>query len=235
MNTPVKTTERTLFCIQPEFADTRESMAVIKGCRALGWDYCCRRECPPDAIPVGSVEFCEQSLPAETAPIDFFPEFLRGHLHREVVGPRLIREPLPEPRFVKLATAWKSRAFPSQVVAAGEWVPTDILFYSAEPVRFVQEWRYYVSDRAVLATGWYDGLDEEEPAPPLPRIDWPNGYCGAVDFGRLSTGQLALVEAHAPFAAGWYGDDHSAYTMWLAEGWRYLQKNASIFRLHVPA
>ena len=227
---------KTLFCLQPEFANTREAMSVIRGCRALGWDYVCKRECPSDAIPVGSVEYCEQYLPKADGTIDFFPYFLRGHLHRRMELAYRLGEPDALPTFYKDATRWKSSRWTSRVVPAGEKVPEDILFYQSTAVLWEQEWRYYVADRVVLSSGWYDGQDDDEPAPPLPYICWPDGYCGAVDFGRFrftENGQthFALVEAHAPFACGWYGEDHLAYTMWLAEGWAYWQANPFVFRL----
>jgi hypothetical protein len=59
-------------------------------------------------------------------------------------------------------------------------------------VKFTQEWRYYIANGKVLTTGWYDGDNEDEIAPEL-NVNYPSGYCGAVDFGRLETGEIALV------------------------------------------
>jgi hypothetical protein len=58
------------------------------------------------------------------------------------------------------------------------------------------------------------------------NIDWPKGWCGAADFGRLSSGEIALVECHHPYACGWYGEDHSAYVIWVVEGWKMMQRLA---------
>lgn len=72
--------------------------------------------------------------------------------------------------------------------------------------------------------GWYSGVDEEDcPRAPELGIDFPIGFCGAVDFGILSTGELALVECHPPYACGWYGMDNQLYIDWLVSGWEYLK------------
>jgi hypothetical protein len=83
----------------------------------------------------------------------------------------------------------------------------------------VNEWRYYVANGDVVTTGWYRGEDEDKPAPELP-VEWPEGFSGAVDFGELEDGHLALVEAHAPFACGWYGERHEDYARWQLEAWK---------------
>lgn len=75
-----------------------------------------------------------------------------------------------------------------------------------------------MADGDLITTGWYDGNDENEDAPMVGAM-WPKGFSGAVDFGRLIDGRIALVECHAPFACGWYGDDHKDYALWLAIGW----------------
>ena len=125
----------------------------------------------------------------------------------------------PKDVFVKSAEFYK--AWPAKIVKKGEKLPDGKLLIS-DVVEFVQEWRYYVANGEVLATGWYDGSDEDEPAPDL-NIKWPKHFCGAVDFGRLSTGEIALVESQHPYACGWYGDDHKAYIEWLIKGWEYMQ------------
>jgi len=48
--------------------------------------------------------------------------------------------------------------------------------------------------------------------------------CGALDFGILTTGELALVEANSPYACGWYGKNHKLYFEWIVAGWEYLNK-----------
>jgi hypothetical protein len=92
----------------------------------------------------------------------------------------------------------------------------------SSPVKFTQEWRYYVYAGRIVTSGWYDGDNEEEPAPKL-NIKWPVNFCGAVDFGRVD-GRIQLVESHEPFACGWYGEssDNCKYTWWQYCSWQLL-------------
>lgn len=197
---------------------SREAVKAIDGAHKLGysvgWGSIAYSE---NAVPVGSVGFCEKLLGYSPRP-DFYPMFLAEWMHRIW----LIQDDWSESHFrffVKSAERYK--AFPSKIINPGEAFPSGKIIV-AEVVTFIQEWRYYVADGCVLATGWYDGEDEDEPAPEL-NIDWPKGFCGAVDFGRLSNGMIALVESHHPYACGWYGDDSAAFAMWLVEGWRYMR------------
>ena len=45
----------------------------------------------------------------------------------------------------------------------------------------------------------------------------------ALDFGTLTTGKLALVEANFPYACGWYGKDNIKYIQWLTLSWESLK------------
>lgn len=60
------------------------------------------------------------------------------------------------------------------------------------------------------------------PDAPELHIEIPADYCGALDFGMLPTGELALIEANSPYACGWYGKKHELYVDWLIKGWKYL-------------
>lgn len=198
---------------------SREGIKAMEGARKLGYEYGWGNpKTTIGKVPVGSVDYCESWLGYSPVP-DFYPDFLCGWFRRGIIkatGGQAY--PFQSPRFVKSAERYK--AFPARVYQFAEMLPDGLLCIS-DVVKFTQEWRYYVADGCVLATGWYDGEYEDEPAPTLP-IDWPKGFCGAVDFGRMKDGRIALVESHAPFACGWYGDDSSAWAMWLVEGWRYM-------------
>lgn len=200
---------------------SRETLKVSEGARRLGYHVGWGANPPPNAIPVGSVDFCEKFLGYSPKP-DFYPEFLHSWMKR-AYGWMAFGNVAGQDWFVKSAERYK--AYPARIVRRGEQYP-DGEFVFSEVVAFGQEWRYYVADGCVLATGWYDGDDDMEPAPNL-SIDWPKGFCGAVDFGRLASGEMALVECQHPYACGWYGDDHEAFTMWLLEGWRYCTATAS--------
>lgn len=201
--------------IQPGYSG-REAIKGADGARRLGLDvYWGRR--PPDVsrcAPIGDVPFCESLLPAKPVP-DFYPSFLYSW-RRRFIGETVGAVPAGE-WFVKSTAGYKD--YVARVVQTGDAIEFDRFSYS-EVVNFAQEWRYYVADGCVLATGWYDGHDEDEPAPDL-DIDWGRWY-GAADFGRLDTGEIALVECQHGYACGWYGDDHAAYVMWLVECWQDL-------------
>lgn len=205
------------FCLQSG-ESTREKTAIYTGARKLGYEVTSVEHCPPGCIPIGTVEFCEAVAPEQPKIKDFYPEFLASRLLRSVFLASVFSASATvcTPRFFKPATKWKSE-FESRVVAAGESVPEDY-YWLSEIVEFAQEWRYYVACGTVICSGWYAGLDEDEPAPVL-DVQWPSDYSGAVDFGRLLDGRIALVEAHAPFACGWYGEDPREYTYWQAEAW----------------
>jgi len=207
--------------IQPGY-DGREATKAVQGCRTLGVDWRTGKAdtAGPDSVPIGDVEFCERVMAhhgyARPVP-DFYPGFLSGFMYRTwdricVTGSEFLTCPM----FVKSGDGYKVGVTGCQ--HANYRLPRGIVYLS-EPVAFVQEWRYYVANGEVLATGWYDGNDDDEPAPVLP-IDWPKTFCGAVDFGRLADGRIALVESHHPYACGWYGDDSEMWVLWLIDGWR---------------
>ena len=225
------------FCIQrSESRDlAREKIAIYSAASALGSKYITSVDCKEGYVPIGSVEYCEQILPKSDAAIDFFPEFLSDFFHRKIdystfglvenlPGNLITRKKL----FLKPAKVWKSD-FKSRVVEPDEKIPYD-WYYFSEPVEFVQEWRYYVANGELITTGWYDGHDEDEPAPKL-DIDFPKNFNSAVDFGRLKDGRIALVEAHAPFACGWYGENHRDYVYWQLEAWKGYIKDPDVFRV----
>lgn len=201
------------FCIQRGYSG-REVNAILSSAAALGVEVCWSKDALEGWVPVGSVEFGELVFGRNRK--EFYPVFLLSMMHRDYSG--RTGGMIYEPRFVKDGTAWKSD-WESGVYPAGT-VLEDRPFWIIEPVTFTQEWRYYVANGKVVTTGWYQGHDEDEPAPEL-GIEWPEGFSGACDFGRLDDGRLALVECHAPFACGWYGEHHKDYAEWLLEGWKH--------------
>ena len=206
----------------------REALKVMDIAPKMGHKVNWGKNPPQDIIPIGDVEFCESFLVRPPMP-DFAPLWLRHFWHRKIYLGMMARLEenerfASEDSFVKSASKYK--AFPAKIVKAGELWPHGLLVIS-EVVKFDQEWRYYVADGQVLATGWYDGTNEDEPAPEL-NIEWPADFCGAVDFGRLTTGEIALVESQHPYACGWYGDDHVSYINWLIKGWDYMLRHPRI-------
>ena len=194
------------FCLQKGDM-TREKLAIYSCNR---FKFSVAEVCPDDQIPIGDIDFCANVL--KNIKIDFYPKCLEKHM-TQCGGVEKIYSNFKvyKRRFYKDATRWKSE-FKSRVYEGGEIIPPGV-YYVFDPLDIVQEWRYYIAKGLVYATGWYDGVDEDEDAPYLGDI-WPKNFCGAVDFGRLDDGAMTLIEAHAPFACGWYGDNHLDYATW---------------------
>lgn len=204
-----------MFCLQRSGESSREQLAIINASRKLGYSYCFADACKEGMIPIGDVPFCEAVFGPQPHLKCFYPSFLQKYITRHIQAWN--NQPLVLFRlFAKDSTEWKS-SFASRVLEAGEEVPRRLLLIS-DVVEFTNEWRYYVADGEVVTTGWYQGENEDMPAPSL-NIAWPAGFSGAVDFGTLQDGTIELVEAHAPFACGWYGEDNELYALWQAAAW----------------
>jgi hypothetical protein len=193
----------------------REILAITS---TIGAKFIVEEKASRGLIPIGSVEYCQENFGAHS--IDFYPEFLKSFVTRsmrKVFGPINLASFTRKFVFAKDAKTWKSK-IPAKVYAPHEIVPEGEWWIS-EVVDFFQEWRYYVANGELITTGWYSGHDEDEPAPEL-NIEWPKGFSGAVDFGRLCNGQIELIECHAPFACGHYAENHADYVRWLVESWK---------------
>lgn len=200
----------------------REQLQAINGCMKLGIPWRISSEVgDADECHVGTVEWCQEALGFTPRP-DFYPDWLSEHFKRLVIR-RHEEFVVPSGGRVFAKPSWAYKQSPAKIFEQGECVPE--LWIMSEVVTFTQEWRYYVANGELLAAGWYDGPGEETPAPQL-DIAWPKGFCGAVDFGRLDTGEIALVESHHPYACGNYleADECEAWVMWLELGWEWTLK-----------
>lgn len=178
-------------------------------------------------MPVGSVEFCESFLPQTPAPI-YYPAFLKDFFFRKIWHSDILPN---ETCFLKPAD--RHKRFKGYLLEKDHipYLNTESEavrgpFYCSEPIKFLDEWRYYVADGEVLGAYWYDG-DEYETKPPKLDIKWPKTFCGAVDFGRTSFGEVALVKNNLPYGCDWYGGYSNAgeYKEWLEKGWSFMMKN----------
>jgi hypothetical protein len=170
---------------------------------------------------IGSVEFVEQYIGQRTP--NHYPEFLSSYFYRNIE----FSNDLPNKTcFVKPADRHKRFdsyifKYPRRSGGCG-WCceKHNGPFWCSEIVSFKEEWRYYVAQGKVMAAYWYQG-EEIEINPPKLSIDWPEDFCGAVDFGRLQDGRLALVENNLPYACGWYGpySEGKIYGEWLQNSW----------------
>jgi hypothetical protein len=182
---------------------------------------------------VGTVEWVEQNFKSFVP--DYYPSWTEEIWHRKITkDPRGLSA---RKQFVKPADRYKRfdarvLVFPdpkcSQEINEFSFAKGPFVF--SEVVEFENEWRYYISNGKVLASWWYDGdeeTSENDPNGPVFPISIPDDYCGAVDLGILTTGELALVEAHHPYSIGWYGEntqeDRDIYLKFLSDGWNYLQ------------
>lgn len=213
------------FAIQSGYQD-RGVGAVIQN-----YQYrICRDTCIHEGeIPLGSVEWVEKILGRTVTP-DYHPEFLKHLLFRKI---RISEDwPLGHPCFIKPAyrhKAWKARIYSGRGYRGKKKGP----YLISEIVRFRNEWRYYVANGKVVASGWYwgDSQDEQQrhegqepPDAPELNVEWPEGFCGAVDMGELwDTGQIALIENNSPFSCGWYGENGKDYCSFLKCGWDWLK------------
>lgn len=209
-----------MFCLQRSGESSREQLAIINASRKLGYSYCFADACKEGMIPIGDVPFCEAAFGPQGGIKEFYPGFLSSCVSRRIeigfLDDFVHMKRSAKSVFLKSAWHWKA-PWPSRVyLASGKW--PDSLMYCSAVVEFTNEWRYYVADGEVVTTGWYQGEDEDMPAPSL-NVAWPAGFSGAVDFGTLQDGAIELVEAHAPFACGWYGEDSELYALWQAVAW----------------
>jgi len=171
-------------------------------------------------VPCGSVEFCEKILGYRPTP-DYYPEWLSGYLHRKVWKSN--GWILGERYFVKPADRFKRfDGFITRGTYSKKKKPP---FWYSEITRFVNEWRYYISNGINLGGWWYQGKNEDLHAPDL-QIKIKEGFCGTLDFGSTTHGKLALVEVHPPYACGWYGSQQESeiYFQWLIDGWEFMNR-----------
>jgi hypothetical protein len=208
------------FSLQWSESLSREQLAIINA----GRDYVVEKRCTPGLIPIGDVPYCEAVFGRQPHFKDFYPSFLKQYLRRYMhlsdvnhMASARWSTGLPGGMFIKDATKWKSD-YPPRISREGERLES--FHYISGVVEFVDEWRYCVADGRVITSGWYQGEHEDALAPAI-DVAWPNGFSGAVDFGTLRDGRVALVEAHAPFACGWYGDDPCLYAEWQRIAWQH--------------
>jgi hypothetical protein len=202
------------FCLQKGDM-TREKLAIYSCNR---FKFSVAEVCPDDQIPIGDLDFCANAM--KWINVDFYPKFLAKYMQQSGTIFQTNSDYKVQSRmFYKDITKWKSD-FKSRVYEVGEVIPPGI-YWEFFPLTIVQEWRYYTAKGLVYSTGWYDGENDDEEAPCLGDI-WPKDFCGAVDFGRLDDGSMTLIEAHAPFACGWYGDNHKDYAFWQYDAYEQL-------------
>lgn len=201
----------------------QEEKAILEHCilQKIPYKLCNRvEEIPAGYIPHGEVEWCEHFIPEERTIPNYYPEFLQQYLFRSVW--RADSWPLGSKVFIKPAD--RHKRFTGFVTSGGYRKKKKGPFCCSDIVAFTNEWRYYVADGQVLTGEWYSGDEINTPDAPELHVKIPEDFCGTLDFGTLKTGEFALVEAHPPYACGWYGKNHKLYVEWLIKGWAYLTR-----------
>ncbi|WP_330180316.1 ATP-grasp domain-containing protein [Nocardia sp. NBC_01503] len=105
--------------------------------------------------------------------------------------------------------------------------------WCSEVVRWAAEYRVYVVDQRIVAIDHYDG----EPTTPLDmkvvtaaittyRNSGTAPAAYGIDFGVLTTGETALVEANDGYALGAYAIDADSYTELIMRRWAELLESA---------
>ena len=175
---------------------------------------------PESWIPVGTVEWFLHVTGWKFKP-DNYPEFLRPWLKRNIW--ETDSWPLGKKVFIKPSDSYKR--FNGRKTDGSYRGKKKGPYWCSDIVDFKNEWRYYVSHGQVVHAGWYQGhVDQDVEAPKL-DIEWPTDWVGSADFGETTDRGLALIEAHEPFATGWYGTltNYNIYGKWIVDGWEYMR------------
>ena len=203
-----------MIAVQPNYSG-RELLAVIQS----GHEFYKGEPTDPTHTVVGTVEWCEKFLEPVPVP-NYYPKWAEHLLFRDTW--ETDDWPLGKRVFIKPSDAYKR--FDGFVTNKGYKGKRRGAYVCSEVVDFAMEWRYYIAAGKVLASGWYDGLGEDQPPPNV--TEFPENVYGAVDLGWMITGELAIVEYQHPYACGWYGEseDHDKYVEWLELGWKWLME-----------
>lgn len=177
------------------------------------------QDVPEGFIPCGSVKWCENFLSKEKTVPNYYPDFLNDYLFRKVW--RADKWIMDKGIFIKPAD--KHKRFTGFITLGGYKKKKKGPYWCSEVVHFINEWRYYIADGKILTGEWYSGDEINTPDAPELKINIPENFCGAIDFGMLDTGELALIENNGPYACGWYGKNDKLYAEWLIKGWKSLQ------------
>jgi hypothetical protein len=177
------------------------------------------------AVPIGSVEFVraamEQVSIAEPPNLSY-PPGCEPFLHRNVrlmPAGSIMGRWFVKPRTTKAFTGfvYDSEQSPAALDEHDRQqremllaLPKDTPVFVCEPIQFQSEWRYYIQGRRIIGQARYDDeVDENAPAPQLDVVNACIQVLGidhpyALDFGVLSNGRTALVEANDAWALGYY-------------------------------
>lgn len=181
--------------------------------------------------PIRAVHGALRRLGVQPPEPNDYPAVLTPFLHRKVWSGVLSRAPLGtfvKPKQLKRFTGrmlydYDRFQFNGASLRSPVWI--------SDPVTWLGEWRCYIVRGEVVGVRPYSG-DETAPldlevvqAAADAYTDAPWGH--ALDFGVLSTGQTALVEANHGYSLGSYGLDPQLYLDVLVAYWEWLFSDVS--------
>lgn len=166
-------------------------------------------------LPIGSVEYVQKCVGlcgGHPVFVDSYPKALSTFLRRPIHDTRFAQVPddwFVKPKKLKQFTGGIKSELYDRLCVREPIRPTTPV-WSSPPILWRSEWRYYVLRGKCVGAGRYDDGPEDAPEPDSSVVRaaisaWrgaPAGY--ALDFGVLSTGETALVEANDGFALGYY-------------------------------
>ena len=222
---------------------SRVSMDSLRNC-SLSVDY----------VPVGSVEYVREFMRCcgiSEPKLSPYPTVLQEYLHRSVrISTAFDIQRATTPLFIKPVSLKRFNGFvmdfkqPTNMYDAHDAIQLKIVsgsisekIWVSDVVSWQCEWRVYIDGNTVCGYGRYDpdGLDN------APMIDltvvqsaidkmYAAGYTYpyTLDFGVLSSGETALVEANDFWAIGYYPSTMSSttYVNLLVKRWRAITQSA---------
>lgn len=179
---------------------------------------------PDKYIPFGNVGWVCKILNKTFTP-EYYPEWCKDFLYRKVWKSDTV--PTDGTLYIKSATTHADilgkRVKTSQAAKLDKWDSSNAVeCWCSDKVTFVDEFRYFVTNGSVITAGIIAGSSKVIPEL---SVSIPNGWCGILDFGHLSTGEFALVKADYPFACDTYRCDIEQYVQWIIDGWSYFKNN----------
>jgi hypothetical protein len=229
--------------------NTREVRSVLSYCMLYDAPY---RRCDisgvaeyPDCVPVGSVEFVEAYMDAHGIARPMFccyPGYVKHQeFYKRTIQAGIKKNFLPgvfvKPMATKLFTGFVYPETDEENLAEFNALPGETDCFFSEPVEFVSEYRYYVSENRILGWARYDQGDEENVPKPDASFVFTaistlvSGTC-AVDIGVLQNGESVVIEVNQAWAIGLYGENMSPskYVKFLTKGWEEVNGGATRIR-----
>lgn len=212
------------FAIQKHPCDWEQKSLIMASClEQIPYRmYSNPKDVPLDFVPTGNIPWISKIIGKTITP-NYYPDFLKSWVKRKV----WYSEKWPLERvFIKPAD--KHKRFNGFITTGRYNGKKRGPFWCSEVIKFIDEWRYYISYGKVIGGYWYWGIGDTPKESPKLNITYPNNWCGTADFGMLEDGSIQLIESHHPFSCGWYGKKNEEYAEFVVMGWKWLNENYCI-------